>query len=195
MELKPEMFKKMLPLPVTVITTIDAVGRANAAPYGCVMPILRPLDLITIASALPRDTLRNIRETGEFVVNVIGRPHFKEAMHTAKNYPPGVNELEEIGLESLASSKVKPPRMKDAIGWIEAILAEEILRERFSLVIGKVVCAEINDVYADGENLRELPAIGLHHKFRLIGEDVICESEEIAKLHLPPDAIKEFFHQ
>jgi hypothetical protein len=98
-------------------------------------------------------------------------------------------------LESVASSKVQPPRMKDALGWIEAILVEEILRERYSLVIGKVVCAEINDVYADGENLRELPALGLPPKFRVIGEDVICESEEIAKLHLPPDAMKEIFHQ
>jgi flavin reductase (DIM6/NTAB) family NADH-FMN oxidoreductase RutF len=35
------------------------------------MPVLRPLNLIAIASALPRDTLRNIRETHEFVVNVI----------------------------------------------------------------------------------------------------------------------------
>jgi flavin reductase (DIM6/NTAB) family NADH-FMN oxidoreductase RutF len=170
----------MLPLPVTVITTIDAAGIANAAPYGCVMPILRPLDLITIASALPRDTLHNIRETGEFVVNVIGRPRFKEAMHMAKNCPLGLNELEEIGLESVASSRVKPPRMKDAIGWIEAVLVEEILRERYSLVIGKVIYAEINDLYVDGKNLQELPAIMLTPKFRAIGEDVICEGQEMA---------------
>ena len=98
MELKPQMFKKILPIPVTVITSVDREGRVNAAPYGCVMPILRPLDLITIASALPRDTLRNIRETRQFVVNVIGRPCFKEAMQTARNYPPGVNELEEEDL-------------------------------------------------------------------------------------------------
>jgi flavin reductase (DIM6/NTAB) family NADH-FMN oxidoreductase RutF len=183
------MFKRLLPMPVTVITTVDAAGKINAAPWSCVMPILRPLDLITIASALPRDTLLNIRETGEFVVNVIGRPHFQEAMHTAKNYPPGVNELEEVGLESIGSSKVKPPRIKDAIGWIEAILVEEILRERYSLVIGKVVCAEINDAYTDGESLLELPLIMLHPYFRTTGEDVICEAKEIAKIFLPPGAL------
>lgn len=193
MELKPEMFKKLLPLPVTVITTIDAAGRANAAPYSCVMPILRPLDLVTIASALPRDTLRNIRETGEFVINVIGRPRFKEAMRTARNYPPGVNELEAVGLESFASTKVTPPRMRDAIGWIEALLVEEILRERYSLVIGKVVCMEISDLYTDGRNLQELPAIMLTPNFHMTGED-ICDAEEIARLFLPPDAIKESFH-
>ena len=59
MELKPQMFKKILPIPVTVITSVDREGRVNAAPYGCVMPILRPLDLITIASACkPPGTIR-----------------------------------------------------------------------------------------------------------------------------------------
>jgi flavin reductase (DIM6/NTAB) family NADH-FMN oxidoreductase RutF len=83
----------MLPLPVTVITTIDAKGVANAAPYGCVMPILRPLDLIAIASALPRHTLANIRETREFVVNVIGLPSFDKAMLTPTERRPGLIPL------------------------------------------------------------------------------------------------------
>ncbi len=95
MELAPEMFKRFLPLPVTVITTVDGEGIPNGAPYSCVMPILRPLPLIAIASALPRDTLRNIRTTGEFVVNVMGKPAFREAMKCARDYPP-----EEIGRAS-----------------------------------------------------------------------------------------------
>jgi flavin reductase (DIM6/NTAB) family NADH-FMN oxidoreductase RutF len=186
MELKPEMFKKLIPLPVTVITTVDKNGTANAAPYGCVMPILRPLDLIAIASALPRDTLRNIRETGEFVVNVIGKPGFKEAMLTAKNYPPGVDELEQVGIEVLPSKKTAPPRMKDALGWIEAVIDEELSRERFSLIIGKVVCAEINDAYIDNGKLTELPALMLTPEYRLLGESVIGSAEETMKLFLPP---------
>lgn len=109
MELRPDQFKIMLPLPVTVITTVDAEGVNNAAPYGCVMPILRPLDLIAIASALPRHTLENIRKTGEFVVNVIGTPSFAKAMMTAKNLPPEADELREAGLESIPSREVAPP--------------------------------------------------------------------------------------
>ena len=185
MELKPEMFKKLLPLPVTVITTIDARGIANAAPYSCVMPILRPLDLIAIASALPRDTLRNIRETREFVVNVIGRPKFKEAMLTARNYPADVNELEAVGLESIPSKKTTPPRIKDALGWIEVVMDEEILREKFSLIIGKVVCAEINDKFLEHEQLKELPAIMLSPDYRVVGDTIIGNVGETIKLFLP----------
>ena len=73
MELAPEMFKRFFPLPVTVITTVALDGTPNAAPYSCVMPILRPLPLIALASALPRDTLRNIHNSGEFLVNVMGK--------------------------------------------------------------------------------------------------------------------------
>ena len=190
MKLRPDLFKKMLPLPVTVITTIDDSGAINAAPYSCVMPVLRPLDLITIASALPRHTLYNIRQTGEFVINVIGRPGFKDCMYTAKNFPQGVNELEEAGLETLPSSMIRPPRIKYALGWIEAIFVEEILRDRYSLVIGKVLCAETNDDYIEDEKLLELPAIMQMPSFRTAGDDIICSAEEITRLFLPPDALK-----
>lgn len=44
-------------------------------------------------SALPRHTLKNIRDRGEFVVKVIGAPSFEKAMMTARNYPPEVDEL------------------------------------------------------------------------------------------------------
>lgn len=164
---------------------MDANGTANAAPYGCVMPILRPLDLIAIASALPRDTLLNIRETRQFVVNVIGRPRFREAMQTAKNYPPGVNELEEVGLESLPSKKVAPPRMKDALGWMEAELNEEIFRENFSLIIGQVVCAEINEAFAEGGKLTEMPALMLSREYRLVGDSVLGDITESVELFQP----------
>lgn len=185
MELAPEMFKRFLPLPVTVITTTDAGGIPNAAPYSCVMPILRPYPLIALASALPRDTLRNIRETGEFVVNVIGRPAFKDAMKCARDYPPEVNELEEAGLETLPSKRVAAPRIKAAIGWIEATLKEEILREQFALIIGQVVCSEINDSYLDGDKLVEFPLTLLMPYFRTSG-DVFIRRDELDLEDMPP---------
>jgi flavin reductase (DIM6/NTAB) family NADH-FMN oxidoreductase RutF len=187
MELKPEMFKKMLPLPVTVITTLDSNGIVNAAPYGCVMPILRLNDLIAIASAPSnmRHTLQYIRDNKEFVVNIIGRPKFKESMQTARSYPAGTDELAESGLEAVPSKIVKPPRIKDALGWIEATLTEELLRERYSLVIGKVLYSEINDMYVKDGKLTEMPAILLQPEYRVVGEKVIGNAEDTLKLFIP----------
>lgn len=183
MELRPDQFKLMLPLPVTVITTVDSEGVVNAAPYGCVMPILRPLDLIAIASALPRDTLKNIRETEEFVINVVGAPSFDKAMMTARNYPADVDELEEVGLESAPSKKVGPPRMEDALGWIEAVLDSEITGENYALVIGKVVCAEIKDSYCQDGALSESPMLMLSRHYHLAGE-CMGDARETMKLFL-----------
>jgi flavin reductase (DIM6/NTAB) family NADH-FMN oxidoreductase RutF len=186
MELKPEMFKKFLPLPVTVITTIDSSGIANAAPYGCVMPILRPFDLIAIASAPAqmRHTLQYIRENKEFVVNVIGRPKFKQSMQTAGDYPAGVNELEKAGLESVPSRTVKPPRIKNAIGWIEATLSEELIRDKYSLVIGRVLHSEINDMYIKDGKLTEMPAILLQPEYRITGDSILGSAEQTMKLFI-----------
>lgn len=173
MELKPEMFKKMLPLPVTLITTVDGDGIINAAPYSCVMPILRPFDLITIASALPRDTLRNIRDTKEFVVNVMGEPSFGKTMECGATVPPEVNELERAGLESFPSKRVSPPRVKDAVGWIEAVLEKEVTGENYSLVIGKVLSAEINDRFFKEGKFEEPPIILLIPELRTLHDDAL----------------------
>jgi len=189
MELRPEDFKLILPLPVTVITTVDGNGVVNAAPYGCVMPILRPLDLVAIASALPRHTLHNIRETGEFVINVIGEPSFEKAMLTARNYPPEVDELKEVGLDTSPSRTVAPPRIDDALGWIEATLDREVTGKNYSLVIGKVLCAEINDRFCSDGRLVEPPALMLSPYYHLLGGR-IGDARETMKLFLgdqPPE--------
>jgi flavin reductase (DIM6/NTAB) family NADH-FMN oxidoreductase RutF len=181
MDLRPDQFKLMLPLPVTVITTVDSMGISNAAPYGCVMPVLRPLDLIAVASALPRDTLHNIRETGQFVVNVMGRPSFDKAMKTAGSYPPEVSELEEEGIETGPSKEVGPPRISDALGWIEAVFDREVTGDGYSVVIGRVLCAELNDRYVEEERLSEPPVVLLSPEYRLVGES-IGDARETMKL-------------
>jgi flavin reductase (DIM6/NTAB) family NADH-FMN oxidoreductase RutF len=151
MILKPNMRGQVLPMPVVLISTISKDNVRNAAPWGCIMPILRPLDEIAIASWLKRDTLENIRETGEFVVNVPTVDMAEAVKVCSKNYPPEVDEFEEAGLPPHPSSKVKPPGIEGSVAWMECTLAEEILREKFSLIIGKVVHLEADDRFFDEE--------------------------------------------
>jgi len=181
MELPPDRFKRFLPLPMTLVTSVDARQVVNAAPYGCVMPILRPLDLIALASALPRDTLNNIRQTREFVVNVMGRPGFRQAMQCARNFPPEVDELAEVGLQTLPSKKVAPPRVADAVGWIEAVLDRVVTGDKYALIIGKVLCSEINDRYWQGDRLIETPLVLLSPQLFSLGEKLTepAELEEV----------------
>jgi flavin reductase (DIM6/NTAB) family NADH-FMN oxidoreductase RutF len=117
------------------------------------------------------------------VVKVIGAPSFEKAMMTARNYPPELDELQEVGLESLPSRKVAPPRIADALGWIEAVLDKQVVGESYALVIGRVVCPETNDRYCEGGVLSEPSALMLGRRYRLAGES-FGDARETMKLFL-----------
>ena len=151
MILNPKRREQVLPLPVVLISTISKEGVRNAAPWSNITPILRPLEEIVLASWLKRDTLDNIRETGEFVVNVPTVDMVEAVKICSRNYPPEVDEFEEANLASHPSAKVEPPGIDGCIAWMECELEEEILRERFSLVVGRVVHLEADDRYFDRE--------------------------------------------
>jgi len=145
MILKPNQRGQIMPLPVVLISTISKEGVHNAAPWSCVTPVLRPLDEILIASWLKRDTLVNIRQTGEFVINVPPAGMEEAVMICAKNFPPEVDELEKAGLVPRKSVAVKPPGIEGCLAWAECVVEEEIARDKFVLIIGKVVHLEADD--------------------------------------------------
>lgn len=142
---KPFMRENFIPLPVTFISTISRDGVRNIAPYGCIMPILRPLDLICLASALRRDTLQNIRETGEFVVNLAGTEMADSVIPTARQTPPEVDEFELAGLEEKPSEVIRAPGISGCYAWMECRLHREYVESNYSLLVGQVLRLEVDD--------------------------------------------------
>ena len=108
MILKASQRENILPLPVVLISTISKEGTRNAAPWSNFTPILRPLDEIVLASWIKRDTLNNIRQTGEFVANIPPVGMEDAVMVCARNYPPEVDEFEEADLKARPSVTVTP---------------------------------------------------------------------------------------
>jgi flavin reductase (DIM6/NTAB) family NADH-FMN oxidoreductase RutF len=166
MILKPNQRSQIMPLPVVLISTLSSSGIRNAAPWSCVTPVLRPLDEVLIASWLKRDTLDNIRQTGEFVMN-IPRAGMEEAvMVCAKSFPPEVDEFQEAGLLARPSVAVKPPGIEGCLAWAECLVEEEIARERYVLIVGRVVHLEADDRFfseaegMDYEKAMPLCAVG-----------------------------------
>jgi len=145
MILKQSLREQILPLPVVLISTISRDGIRNAAPWSNFTPVLRPLDEVVLASWIKRDTLENIRETGEFVVNIPHAGMEDAVMICARNYPPEVDEFEKAGLGPRPSTKVRPPGIEGCLAWAECVLKEEIARDKFVLVIGEVVHLEADD--------------------------------------------------
>ena len=150
MILKPFMREGVMPLPVTFISTVSKSGVRNIAPYSCIMPVLRPLDLISFASAEKRDTLVNIRETGEFVINLAGVAMEKSVIPTARMTGPEVDEFEVAGLEEKPSATIKAPGIMGCYAWMECSLENEYKEDTYSLVVGKVLRLEVNDDAIDG---------------------------------------------
>jgi flavin reductase (DIM6/NTAB) family NADH-FMN oxidoreductase RutF len=116
-----------------------------------VTPVLRPLDEVLIASWLKRDTLENIRQTKEFVINVPRAGMENAVMTCAKGFPPEVDELEEAGLMARPSSQVRAPGIEGCLAWAECTLEEEIAREKYVLIIGRVVHLEADDGFFSPE--------------------------------------------
>lgn len=145
MILKPFKRESIIPLPITFISTISMDGVRNIAPYSCVMPVLRPLDLVCIATAKRRDTLDNIRATGEFVINMAGTDMCDKVIPTARFSPPEADEFVLAGLEEKPSIIVRPPGIKGCYAWMECTLDKLFEEARYILIMGKVVHLEIDD--------------------------------------------------
>ena len=154
------MYKLMIgcvvPRPIAWVSTVDAAGAANLAPFSYFMAITH--DPPTIAfSASPRaeyagvpgkkDTLRNVETTREFVVNLVDDA-LAEAMNvTSGEYLPAVDEFAQAGLATAPSVKVKAPRVAAAPINMECQLQQIIpIGNRPShLVIGRIVHLHLRD--------------------------------------------------
>jgi flavin reductase (DIM6/NTAB) family NADH-FMN oxidoreductase RutF len=157
-----ENFKResLIPMPVVFVSTISEDGIRNIAPYSCVMTILRPFDLICVASAKRRDTFVNIKSTGEFVLNMPGSDMADKVIPTAMHVPPDVDEFELAGLKEKPSKKVKAPGVNGCYAWMECKLHNiyEEVYEGFPyvLIFGKVVHLEVEDDVCNEDGLLDL---------------------------------------
>lgn len=180
----------VLPRPVAWVTTADAAGVVNAAPYSFFNlfgqdPALVILGLERSADGAMKDTARNIRTGGEFVVN-IATPRLGAAMvASAAAYPPGVSEAEALNLATAASLKVAPPRLQDVPVAIECrhkvTLAFSAERD---IVIGEAVALVARDGLIDLERLH-VDWNGDYPIARLFA-DRYARLEEIDRLAIPP---------
>ncbi|MFH0968092.1 MAG: flavin reductase family protein [Methanobacteriota archaeon] len=145
MILKPFKRESIIPLPITFISTVSNEGVRNIAPYSCVMPVLRPLDLVCIATAKKRDTLDNIRDTGEFVINMAGTDFYDKVIPTARYSPSESDEFGLAGLAEKPSVVVRPPGIQGCYAWMECKLDKLFEEPQYILIMGKVVHLEMKD--------------------------------------------------
>jgi flavin reductase (DIM6/NTAB) family NADH-FMN oxidoreductase RutF len=102
------------PRPIGWITSMNAKGEVNLAPYSFFNGIGSRPALIMFASEERKDSLSVIEETGEFVCN-LATFELRDAMNaTSAPLPRGINEMERAGLTPMPSQLVKPPRVAES---------------------------------------------------------------------------------
>lgn len=100
---------------------------------------------------LAKDTLDNIRETQEFVINIVSLSLSNTMHESSKDHPPEADEFEKAGLTPAPSEVVKAPRVEEAGVSMECVLDRILPLGSDHLVIGRMVCFHVRDeLYENG---------------------------------------------
>lgn len=145
----------VIPRPIAWVTTINAQGGVNVAPFSFFNvfgadPATVILGLEHHADGTPKDTTRNIDETGEYTINIL-TPDLNDVMvATAARYPANVSEAAALGLDLCPSAKVAPPRLACAPVALECrkTMALSLSAER-SIMIGEAIALSARDGLID----------------------------------------------
>jgi flavin reductase (DIM6/NTAB) family NADH-FMN oxidoreductase RutF len=183
LELSPEttpwqsLYKIMLgsivPRPIGWVSTVDTEGRHNLAPFSFFNAVCANPPTLLFCSGVrstdgsSKDTLINIRATGEFVVNIVSES-LAEAMNlTAGEYPADVDEFELARLTPAPSVVVHPPRVAESLIQFECKLTQivEVSDQPGggSVVIGRIVYIHVHDdvlIGTDKIDIAKLQPIG-----------------------------------
>jgi flavin reductase (DIM6/NTAB) family NADH-FMN oxidoreductase RutF len=148
----------IVPRPIALVSTMDRNGVANLAPFsffngvGSVPPTVLFCPSVRAAdparpgirpSDIRKDTLRNVEETGEFVVNVVSEAIAAAANAASAEVPPEVDEFVLAGLTPIPSEAIRPPRVAESPAQMECKLLQVIYTSREPgggvIVLGEVV--------------------------------------------------------
>ena len=163
----------VLPRPIGWISSLDARGRANLAPYSFFNAVAYRPPQVMFSATGPhergglKDSLANIEATREFVVN-FATWALREAINASSVAAPhGVDEFEHAGLDKLPATTVRPPRVAGSPVHLECVLSQIVALESpgpdqpARMVIGRVTGVHVADeLFVDGRvDPRRLDAI------------------------------------
>lgn len=186
----------ILPRPIGWISSIDLEGRPNLAPFSFFNvvcsnpPTLLFCPMIRGVDGSPKDTLINVRLTGEFVVNIVTEYLLKAMNDTSIEAPSEFNEFEFAGLTLSPSVTVRPPRVLESPIHFECKV-NQIVDINNAPGGGSIVIGTITHIHAeervmlgtDKINLTALQPIG-----RLMGA-AYCRVEQVVELDRPKNIL------
>ena len=168
------LISTVMPRPIAWVSTLSKDGIDNLAPFSfftvasvkppilCFAPALKSVDSVPTE----KDTLRNIRETKEFVVNIVSRNLVEKMNQTSFEYAPHESEFDAVGLTRAQASLVKAKRVADSMVNYECKLVQIIdfgkEVQSGSLILGEIVMTHLDErIFKNGKiDMAELNPVG-----------------------------------
>lgn len=140
----------VVPRPIAWVTSLGPEGVVNLAPFSFFNavgsdPVYLAISVGAYDDGRPKDTARNVRARGEFVVNLVTEELFDAMNLSAADFPADRSELELAGLHAAPSSRIAVPRVAEARVSMECRLHSTQALGGNTLIIGEVVMFHVAD--------------------------------------------------
>lgn len=180
----------VVPRPIAWVTSSSPEGVVNAAPFSFfnVFGSKPPLVVLGIGNrpdtGEPKDTVLNIKASGQFVIHTVSEGQAKQMVKTSTALPREDSELAAYGLETVPSQKVAPPRIAGAPVALECELhsIQEIGQNR--LIVAQVVHASIDDAFYDPKT-GYVDAAAMQLIGRMHGPNGYCRTDSLFEIERP----------
>lgn len=163
-ELNDLMYGLVIPRPIAWVSTLSKENVANLAPFSFfnIISVHPPVIMfaVTLSSKTNpqghKDTLINIIETKEFVVNFVSVDFFGAMVRTGSPLEPHIDEFEYASLKKIGSDKISVPRVAGARASLECRLNRKFAIGDAVAIFGNVVQIHVdNMVLSDGKPIAE----------------------------------------
>jgi flavin reductase (DIM6/NTAB) family NADH-FMN oxidoreductase RutF len=155
------MMGAVIPRPIALVTSLSRSGVLNAAPFSqfVVIAVTPPL-LGFVAHESERglkDTINNVLESGEYVINTVAEPMARQVQICADNFPPSVSEVAEAGFHTLPSIFVRPSRIAESPVHFECRLHRRVefghKGANANLIVGEIIAVHCADGVVTGHRV------------------------------------------
>lgn len=153
------LLSAVAPRPIAFASTVDTAGEVNLSPFsffnafGSNPPLVIFSPARRVRDNTTKDTLDNVREVAEVVINIVNYPMVQQMSLASTEYPKGVNEFVKAGFTQVPSERVAPPRVGEAPVAMECVV-EQIIETgqeggAANLIIARVLLMHIRNEYLD----------------------------------------------
>lgn len=150
----PWLTAVVVPRPIAWVSTLSSDGVGNLAPHSFFTVSCAQPPIVQITSVTEKDTLRNIRETGQFVINLTSAPLMELVNATSAPFPSDVDEAVALGIDTEPSELVRPHRVVASPVAIECSLHSTVVLGDSTVIFGDVLAIAVDAAVLDGDHPR-----------------------------------------